>query len=319
MEPRSEHSPTFIAHATDSTVSESPLASIFGAPDVAADDRLEVLLQTIVDRARAAWPDLDVPTDAFIRYLADRAGEPSGFVSSDVLVTLAALHTTDLFLACACSLQQPPAIAIFEARFLGNVDQALLRIGMPAWAVDETKQVLRCRFFIPRGEQAESSIADYSGRGSLQAWVSAAAVNAAFRVVQTPKKQTEVDSFVMKAVSAPIDDLELDYLKRRFSREFEDALTETFASLSPRERNILRCYHLEGTGIDGVAALYRVHRVTASRWVKRITREFLERTRARMVDRQQTSRDEIASVLKLIESRVDAILRSVLAASVENG
>jgi RNA polymerase sigma-70 factor, ECF subfamily len=276
-------------------------------------DLLEGALRRIVAEAQAAWPELTVAPDQLARYLGGRiARRPLGAPEVHLLAALEALHATDLYLACACLAGQREAIAIFEARYLAKVDQVLLRIGMPAWVVDETKQVLRCRFFVPRGEGAESSLEDYAGHGSLQAWVSAAAVHTAFRVAQTPKRQTDADSLVMRAISAPGDDLELDYLKRRYAHEFEEALVEAFASLTARERTILRCYHLDSAGIDGVAALYDVHRVTAWRWVRRLTNDLLKRTRARLVDRSRADRAEVSSILRLIQSRVDAIVHTVL-------
>jgi RNA polymerase sigma-70 factor (ECF subfamily) len=142
-------------------------------------------------------------------------------------------------------------------------------------------------------------------------------VHAAFRVIQTPKRQTDADSLVMKALSAPGDDLELDYLKRRYAREFQEALSEAFASLSARERTILRCYHLDSAGIDGVAALYGVHRVTAWRWVRRLTEDLLKRTRGRLLDRSRADGAEVSSILRLIQSRLEAIFRTVLATSTD--
>jgi RNA polymerase sigma-70 factor, ECF subfamily len=298
--------PVFIAHA-------GPVAD-------AELDRLESLLQRITSDAWATWSDVTVPSEAFLRYLGERAAQaPAGVRVRGLLDTLEALQTSDLYLACACAVQDARAMELFDAHFIARVDHVLLRLAMPAWAVDETKQVLRCRFFLARGDERGASIEDYSGRGTLKAWVSAAAVHTAYRVLQTPKRQTDTDSVVIKAVAAPGDDLELEYLKRRYTREFEDALAETFASLTARERNILRCYHLESGGIDGVAALYRVHRVTASRWVKRITEDFLERTRLRLVERTHANRAEVSSLLRLIQSRLDAIVRSVLAASTDGG
>ena len=299
----------------------APFLSAAGRADLASaasTARLEAALADIVAAARAAWPGVEVPAGDFAAWLGARAFRHpvSASQARDPVLALAALHATDLYLACACARGDEAAIARFEARILARVEPALLRLNLPAWAIDETKQVLRCRFFLDGNGGA--AIAEYSGHGALQAWVTAAAVHAVFRVVRTPKKQTEADSVVIKAVSAPGDDLELDYLKRRYAGEFEAALREVFAALGARERNILRAYHLAGSGIDGVAALYRVHRVTAWRWVRAITTELLARTREELRARTKGNRSEVSSVLRLIESQLEAIVRGVLATSTES-
>jgi RNA polymerase sigma-70 factor (ECF subfamily) len=279
---------------------------------------LDAALADVVAAARAAWPGIVVPAEDFAAYLGERAFRHPVTASQarEPALALAALHASDLYLACACARGDEDAIARFEERLLARVEPALLRLNLPAWAIDETKQVLRCRFFLEgvRG----GAIADFSGHGALQAWVTAAAVHAVFRVVRTPKKQTEADSVVIKAVSAPGDDLELDYLKRRYAGEFEAALRDVFASLGARERNVLRAYHLAGTGIDGVAALYRVHRVTAWRWVRAITTDLLARTRTELLALTNGNGSEVSSVLRLIQSQLDAIVRGVLATSTDS-
>jgi RNA polymerase sigma-70 factor (ECF subfamily) len=300
-------------------VDRYPLASIFlvrtrTEADGSELEALEAQLEEIVLRAAAAWSAFSIAPEVFVRYVADRfARRPEGARPLPLPAALAALHTDDLYLACACATAAPGAIEVFEARHLATVDHAVAAARAPGWAVDEVKQVLRCRFFLPGPGGGSGSIEDYSGHGSLKSWVSAAAIHAAFRVLATPKRQADVDSVVLKAISAPGDDLELEYLKRRCAGQLEGALRDAFASLTPRDRNILRCYHLEGAGIDGVAALYRVHRVTASRWVKRVTEELHERTRARLVESSRATRSEISSLLRLIQSQVDAVVRSVLA------
>jgi RNA polymerase sigma-70 factor (ECF subfamily) len=74
-------------------------------------------------------------------------------------------------------------------------------------------------------------------------------------------------------------------------------------------------YHLDSAGIDGVAALYGVHRVTASRWVRRVTQALSQKTRARLKDRLRANPAEIASILRLLSSRMDVLVRGVLATS----
>jgi RNA polymerase sigma-70 factor, ECF subfamily len=302
--------------------SNSALGVVFGR-ELTADcrvdpERLERVLSRIVAEVREALPGVSVPIATFVRHLARRVAYPApGSEPVDPLVALERLHTIDLYLVCACAAGDPSALAHFDAVHLAQVDHVLARAGMPTWVADETKQVLRCRFLVERTPGAGASIEDYGGQGPLRAWVATAAVHAASRIIRRPPRQVEADSFVMKAVAAPGDDLEVSYWKKRCANAFENALAETFAQLSPRERDILRCYHLESAGIDGVAGLYGVHRVTAWRWVKRATQQLIDRTRTRLVSGADANRDEVSSLLRMIESPLEAIVRSVLARSPE--
>lgn len=252
--------------------------------------------------ACAAWPRVVVPQATFSAWIEARLGDDE---------PLEALRTADLYLACACAAGDPHAIALFEQHMLSEVDRALHKLSIPATAIDDTKQVLRRRFFVAENGK-EPRIVDYAGRGNLKSWVRAAAVRAALRVVRRPKGQVDVESAVMRAVPAQGDDLELDYLKRRYQSEFEEALRESFAALPTRDRNVVRYYFGEGLTIDALGVLYGVHRATAARWVKRTTDALLTKARAVLTARLGAKKSEISSIVRLLESQLDVAVRAVL-------
>ncbi len=184
--------------------------------------------------ACAAWPRVVVPQATFSAWIEARLGDDE---------PLEALRTADLYLACACAAGDPARHrSPSSSTLLSEVDRALHKLSIPATAIDDTKQVLRRRFFVAENGK-EPRIVDYAGRGNLKSWVRAAAVRAALRVVRRPKGQVDVESAVMRAVPAQGDDLELDYLKRRYQSEFEEALRESFAALPTRDRNVVRYYY----------------------------------------------------------------------------
>jgi RNA polymerase sigma-70 factor (ECF subfamily) len=222
------------------------------------------------------------------------------------------LRFEDLYLACACARADDRAIALFDARYLGEVDRALPKTAPSV--IDETKQVLRRRFFVSEND-APPRIAEYKGRGDLRGWVRAAAVRAAWRVGRQPKGQTEVESHVFRAIAGAGDDLELDYLKRRYLGEFEEALREAFLVLPVRDRNVSRYYYGKGLSIDAIGALYHVHRSTVARWLNRITALLVETTRKRMMARLGANRAEVSSLVRMLESRIDMTLRAVVAST----
>ena len=82
------------------------------------------------------------------------------------------------------------------------------------------------------------------------------------------------------------DDPEVEYMKRTYSNEFKAAFTEALTGLGPREQTLLRYHHVDGLNIDEIGAIYRVHRVTAFRWLEKakeqLVRTTLEVLRARL-------------------------------------
>jgi len=286
--------------------------AVRGAPA----EELEKVLVWAHERGRTAWPEVTVAAEELVAYVADRITPREGWSGeADLLTVLGKLRFEDLYLACACARTSPVterAIALFEVRYLGEVDRALRRVAPSV--VDETKQVLRRRFFVSEDGEAPR-IAEYTGRGDLKAWVRAAAVRAAWRVARKPKGQTEVESHVFRAVAAAGDDLELDYLKRRYQGEFEEALREAFRALPVRDRNVSRYYYGKGLSIDAIGALYRVHRSTVARWLNRITASLVEITRKKMMDRLGANRAEVSSLVRMLESRIDMTLRAVVASA----
>jgi RNA polymerase sigma-70 factor, ECF subfamily len=273
------------------------------------DAALGQSLAEIVAEARAAWPGIEIDAADFVAHLATR------WSAVDVVRkegSRGPLRASDLYLACACALGDARAIALFEETYIAGVDRALARLRLPAAAIDETKQRLRARLLVPRGHAA-GHIADYLGTGDLAAWVRAAAIRVALRVIEQPEAHVETDSAVLRAVAAPEQDLELEYLKRRYTADLEAALREAFVALPVRDRNLLRYYYAKNLGIDGVAVVYHVHRATAARQIRRATERLSESAREVLASSLKTDRREISSMLRLIQSRITAAFQRALA------
>jgi RNA polymerase sigma-70 factor, ECF subfamily len=267
---------------------------------------LEQILAERLDAAREACPAVHVSPPAFVRYLAERAGQDLPPAQA-----VAALRTSDLYLACACAHKDPLAIAVFDTRYLGEVEHALSRMGLAPNVRDDTKQIVRRRLLVEE-EGAPPRIVEYSGRGSLRSWVRAVAVRAALKVLRQPKAHVALDSTTLRAVASPDEDLELAFLKRKYGADFQDALREAFRLLSPRERNVIRHYFGEGLSIDEVGVRYNVHRSTAARWVGKAGNALVKKTRDILGRVLGANRAEISSILRLIHSQLEATLRAVV-------
>ena len=108
------------------------------------------------------------------------------------------------------------------------------------------------------------------------------------------------------------DDPHLLALKTQHGAAFKQAFQAAVAELAPRDRAILKAIILDDRTVTDVAAVYRVHRVTASRWLAEIRAALLKGTRARL--RAQLALDEpsLDSALRLIDSNLDLSLYRVL-------
>src|SRR5262245_24377427 len=69
---------------------------------------LSAALEAIGAAGRAAWPGVEVASDALAAYLAERAPD-----QTEPLAALRAMQTTDLYLACGCARGDAKAIAHF--------------------------------------------------------------------------------------------------------------------------------------------------------------------------------------------------------------
>jgi RNA polymerase sigma-70 factor, ECF subfamily len=282
-------------------------------PAAAPSPALEDMLAAIVRDARAAWPEVRLDDAAFLRFVG--AHLPP---KAPPLDALARMHTSDMFLAAACAAKVPGAIETFERHFLSVGSAALARTRLPPDVIAEARQVLRLRFFVEESGSLPK-IAEYSGTGALKSWVRAAVVRAALRVARGPKGRVDTDEATLTAAASPANDLELDYLRRLYGAAAQEALRAGFAALEARDRNLLRQYFGLGLGIDEIAALYRVHRSTAARWVTQARRRLSDHTREVLRTRLRIAREDVSSILRLLQSQLEEGIRSLFTKPLEGG
>jgi RNA polymerase sigma-70 factor (ECF subfamily) len=260
-------------------------------------------LQAVLDRARAAWPDLDLPADAFLAHLFER-------LAGDAPPALEELRAGDLYLACGCALGDRAAIEAFEAQLFPVVDAAVGRMNLPRSTIDDVKQILRRELFVAQAGEPPK-IASYDGRGDLRAWLRVTSVRTALKVLRKQRREVPLEQERLLALPGHSEDAELEYMKRAYRGAFKEAFQEALASLPDRQQNLLRQQFLDGLTIDQVSALYRVHRATAARWMAAAREALLNETRARLTQRVQVSVRECDSIMRLVQSQLDITLRGL--------
>jgi RNA polymerase sigma-70 factor, ECF subfamily len=215
----------------------------------------------------------------------------------------------DLELARACAAAQPDAIAELERRFGPGIDTALRRLRLAPTEIGELRQSLREKLFVG-SEGRAPGIGTYEGRGPLAAWLRAVAVRAALSAKRAERRDVDGESKLDAAVSD--DDPELAEVRRSYGAAFKQAFQDAFGELAPRERNVIRLVYGNGLAVEQVAALYKVHRVSVSRWLGDARDSLHRTTRALLRDRLGLAEPDLASVARLCLSDIDVSLERLM-------
>ncbi len=262
----------------------------------------EETLAKLIASARQAWPSLEVDQAAFVDHLAQH-------LTADA--TLASLHAADLWLAFACVLGDPAALAAFEQTVLARVP-AVLQGNLPAGlSADDVLQSLRLKLFV-RQSDAPPAIATYSGRGALLQWVRAAAVRLTQDHARSRKLEHVTDDDALLDTPVLSQGPELNFLKNRFAPDFKVAFQEALLTLSPRDQNLLRLYYLEGSSPEEIGRVYQTHRTTVWRWLTQCREALLAQTRVMLAARTKVSDAEVSSLMNAVHSQLDVSLSRML-------
>ena len=254
----------------------------------------------MIDRARAAWPELELDEEGFAAHVERHleGGEA------------AALHAGDLWLAYGCSVGDGDAVAAFDREVLSQVGLLLGRMQPTPQLVDDTRQALREKLLVaPSGGRPR--IAEYAGRGPLQAWVRVAAVRAALDLLRQGgargRGEVEPEDLAGDAVSP-----EIDYVKERYRPQFKAAFQDALRALDSEQRNVLRLHVVEGLNIDEIGALFKVHRSTVARWIAAARQQVLAGARNRLRDELGLSAGEFDSLAGVVRSQLDLSVAKIL-------
>lgn len=272
-------------------------------PTLEAIQDLDRRLWALVAEGRAAWPDLPLDAKILVQFVAHHLTPDMADAALD------GLRPADLYLACACAQGMTAAINAFDRDYMREVDIALARMRIMAPRVADVKQLVRQRLFVGGGTTgaptSAGKIAEYGGRGDLRRWVRSVAVRTCLNDLRKGKREILVDDDQLIAQHAiSQDDPEVEYMKRTYSNEFKAAFTEALTQLGPREQTLLRYHHVDGLNIDEIGAIYRVHRVTAFRWIEKAKELLVKATLDTLRARLKLPADELDSVLRMIRSQI---------------
>lgn len=265
---------------------------------------LDRRLWGLVAEGRAAWPDLQVQARDLVEFVARQLTPDLADAALD------GLRPADLYLACACAKGVPAALAAFDRDYMREVDIALARMRIGAPRLNDVKQLVRQRLFVGGGTAgaptSAGKINEYGGRGDLRRWVRSVAVRMCLNELRKGKREVLVDDdhLIAQHTVSTADDPEIEYMKRTYANEFKAAFADALAQLGPREQTLLRYHHVDGLNIDEIGAIYRVHRVTAFRWIEKAKEQLVKSTLEHLRARLKLPSAELDSVLRMIRSQI---------------
>lgn len=294
--------------------SPTPLASAFLAASACAPAslpepvRLEALLASAVDRARAHWPGLTLDAPAFCAFVAERLTSASMLLEVPGGASPALL---ELALALGCLRQDRTALQRFDDHYLRDVGAFVSGVDRSPAFVAEVRQLLREKLFTAT-PGAEPKISEFTGAGALGGWVRVAALRIALNL---KRSEARADAAAQESGEDAFGEQlgpELEHLRSRYREAFTEALRAALGELSDRDRTLMRLYHLEALSLDAIAALYRVHLSTVSRWLSRAREQVAEATTRRRCERLGVGAASADSIAALVVSQVDLSLTRLL-------
>lgn len=257
--------------------------------------RLEAELERLTQAGSSAWPQLQMKEDFFLGFLAHSL--PASAASH-----LADLRAGDLWLSCAFGAGIVGASEILDTQMMAPIQSALHKLRTPEPVVADILQDLRRR--LVEMQQRVQERQGYSGRGDLAGWLYVCAVREAGRRREKASKEQVLEDAGAALLPSADEDPEMAYIQMTYKRELQQAFREALASLTSKERNLLRYYFLDGMSIDKIGALYGVHRATAARWVNTAREQLCQKTRAIACRRISLSEEGFERVLGLIASQI---------------
>lgn len=170
-----------------------------------------------------------------------------------------ASQLVDLYLARAAASGEAWALRVLEDEVFLSVRDRLARQYSRAHA-DEAVQQTREQLLLLR-----PGLGAYQGRGALKTWVLVIATRRLIAQQERRRESLGADPIADTAADSAKRDFPL--LHARYSGAFKIALRKSVDALTRRERLVMRLHFNHGLSAEKIAAIFHVHRGTASKWI----------------------------------------------------
>lgn len=281
--------------------------SAHAAPDDL--DVLEAALLKMFAAGRSSWPQIEIPAEEFVRFLAMQL--PAASISSTALLELRA---DELYLMRALGLGNAAAILAFETDYMAEVRRTLRRIGSTESLIPDIIQTLYDRLLERQNSThgGEVNRQGYAGRGELKGWLCTSAIRQYWRQQQRTRREAELWQSPALLLPNQVRSPDLALLTGELKELFETAFREAVTALTSKERNLLRYHFISGLSIDQIGLIYRVHRATAARWLAQAREQLAIQTQKRFQAAVPVHAKSFSEVMELIRSQLSLNLASLL-------
>jgi RNA polymerase sigma-70 factor, ECF subfamily len=238
---------------------------------------------------------------------------------------LAGIKANELCLAIACERGDEVAWRKLESEYRYSMQAAARALTKDEAEAEDLIQFVFGELYGVRmdGERRLSKFSYYSGRGSLGGWLRAVVyqcfidrkrLTARFEQVEEVE---ELDRLANAAAShhngtfsVPIAAPD-DFDDVRLRQATEEAMTQAFAEIDPRDRLLLNYYYFDDLTLREIGLLMGVHEATICRWLARAQREVKGKTEEILKRSYGLRRAEVAECLQ-IAARTELDVRKLL-------
>jgi RNA polymerase sigma-70 factor (ECF subfamily) len=262
----------------------------------AVADGDDQVLEAHLRAGREAWPDIDVDAAAFASDVRRRAKD----------APLASLKGADLYIAIACGAGNARAVAAVRTMLEREVAYASSKTTATRDQIAEVTAIVSKQLF------ADGVLGDYSGRGHLKGYLSVIATRELFRHINKARREVGIEDAAVLDRIVPQSDPELSILRAQYREIVDDAMRAAIRTLDDRGRALLRYAVVDGWTVAKVGKLYNVHGATAARWIASVREQLGETIREELSERLEVSVDEVDSIVRLVQSRIDVSLDRML-------
>jgi RNA polymerase sigma-70 factor, ECF subfamily len=223
------------------------------------------------------------------------------------------LKAGELCLAIACEKGDEAAWRAFDSEYRHTMQGAARALTKDEAEAEDLIQFVFGELYGVRldGDRRLSKLAHYSGRGSLGGWLRAVIYQAFIdrkrqtsrfeqveEIAEFDRLANEAAAHVNGRISAPIsqpDDIE----DARLRQATEEAMTQAFAEIEPRDRLLLNYYYFDDLTLREIGLMMGVHEATISRWLAKAQREVKRKTEEILQRGYGLRRTEVAECLQI--------------------
>lgn len=201
------------------------------------------------------------------------------------------------------------ALARFDAVLRDEASTALASFRLDAMALEELTQAVRARLLVGSAGEGRR-LEQYAGTGPLGAWLRAVLVRAALNARRAQGVDVALEDIAEPLAGAASPELAL--LRSRHRPAMRAAVVEALATLTTRERTLLRLTGLDGLTLAELGVIYGKDASTVSRWLSAARAQTLRETRRALAAALKLDADELDSFVRDVEASLFASLSSLL-------